>query len=243
MTTDNGTRLENPQGKDQHTVERRSPERLKRELYVRTQRDWLDSLDTRVKNGIITPDEKNIIIALAFLKRERKIEEANKKNALDGLTGLYRQEHLRPEIEKKIKLGQPFALLFTDLDHFGEINKEYGQPAGDEIIIQAALRITERLRVGNEEGRSEDMPFRNGGDETAIILPGIDNIKDLRLVAEKIRASMESAPFDIPFSDKQIPLTVSIGGSVWNGEAMDELLEKAGQQLKEAKKNRNNIHV
>ncbi|MDO8621297.1 MAG: GGDEF domain-containing protein [Candidatus Levybacteria bacterium] len=243
MALDNGAGLENTQGKEQLTVERRSPERLRRELYLRTQQDWLSSLDTRAENGTIGKEEKNRIIALAFLKRERKIEEANKKNALDGLTGLYRQEHLRPEIEKRIKLGQPFALLFTDLDHFREINKEYGQPAGDEVIVQAALRITEQLRGGYEDAKSEDIPFRNGGDETAIILPGIDSIESLRLVADKIRVSMESAPFHIPFSSKQIPLTVSIGGSIWKGETMEELLDKAGQQLIEAKKGRNNTHV
>lgn len=235
--------LDNGAGLEQHAVERRNPERLRKELYLRTQRDWLSSLDTRVENGTISKEEKNRIIALAFLKRERKIEEANKKNALDGLTGLYRQEHLRPEIEKRIKLGQPFALLLTDFDHFGKINKEYGQPAGDEVIVQAALRITEQLRGGYEDARGEDVPFRNGGDEAAIILPGIDSIESLRLVAEKIRVSMESALFHIPFSDKQIPLTVSIGGSIWEGETMEKLLYKAGQQLIEAKKGRNITHV
>ncbi len=228
---------------EQARAERRSPERLKMEQKLRTHEDWLESLDARVKSGILTEKDRNRLIALAFLRKNRRAEREQKKNELDPMTELYRQEHLRPALEKKIAQGKPFALLFTDLDKFREINKQYGQPAGDEVIIQTALRIIEQLRGETEEGRDEDMPFRNGGDETAIILPGIDTMEKLKLVAEKIRKSMESAPFRIPFQDKQISLTVSVGGAIWNGETMDELLNKTAQHLIAAKKNGNVSHI
>ena len=224
-------------------AERRSPERLKMEQNLRAHEDWLSSLDSRVESGKLTPEDRNRFIALAFIRREKKLEREQKKNELDSMTGLYRQEHLRKTLESRIKQGKPFALLFTDLDKFGAINKDYGQSAGDEIIMQAALRITEQLRESNGEDREEDMPFRNGGDETAIILPGIDTAEKLEIVAEKIRDSMESAPFHIPFTNTQIPLTVSIGGIIWNGENMEEFMDKASQSLKEAKTQRNVVAI
>lgn len=223
-------------------VERRSPERLRMEQSLRAHEAWLESLDVRVQNGILTEKEKRRLIALALLRKEQRTKREQKKNEIEPMTELYRQEHLRSTLEEKIAQGKPFGLLFTDLDGFGEINKLYGQPAGDEVIIQAALRITEKLRGGN--GRSEDIPFRNGGDEVAIILPGVDNLENLKLIAERIRISMESAPFHIPFSYKQVPLTVSVGGVIWNGgTTTNELLHKVGQQLVEAKKERNTTQI
>ena len=87
------------------------------------------------------------------------------------------------------------------------------------------------------------MPFRNGGDETAIILPGIDSSENLQKVAEKIRTSMQSAPFYIPLSDAQINLTVSIGGAIWNGENKEQFMSEVGRYLVDAKKQRDTMVI
>lgn len=223
--------------------ERRRPERLRMEQSLRTHEEWLQSLDSRVKNGMLSEHDRNRLIALALVKKERRIEKEQKKGEIDIMTGLYRQDRLRPALESIISKGKPFALLFTDLDRFGQINKDYGQAAGDEVIIQAALRITEQLRGDTEGEREEDMPFRNGGDETAIILPGIDSLEKLQVIADKIRTSMEGAPFQIPFSKIELPLTVSIGGTIWNGENIEEFMNKASQHLVTAKKDRNAVNI
>ncbi|GEM_PF-5690312 len=214
------------------TREKRSPERLRMEQDLRVYEAWLQSLDIRVRNRIMTEEDRNTLIALALINKDRRKENEHKKNERDPMTNLYRQEHLRPRLEEMIRRGKPFAVLFTDLDKFGPINKQYGQPAGDEVIIQTAMRITEQLR-------EEDLPFRNGGDETAIILPGIDSSGNLQKIADKIRTSIQSAPFYIPFSDAQINLTVSIGGAIWNGENKEEFMNEAGKYLVDAKKQRN----
>ena len=213
------------------TQEKRSPERLRMDQDLRAWEGWLKSLDSRVKNQLMTEEERNRLIALTLVNRERGKEKEQKKNERDPMTDLYRQEHLRPKLKEMIRAGKPFALLFTDLDKFGEINKQYGQPAGDEVMIQAAMRITEQLREG-------DFPFRNGGDETAITLPGIDSSENLKKVAEKIRASIQSAPFYIPLSDEQVNLTVSIGGTIWNGEKKEQFMSKVAKYLLDAKKQR-----
>ena len=226
------------------TQERRSPDRLKMEQDLRVWEGWLKSLDSRVRSQLMTEEERNRLIALALVTKDRRKEEEQKKNERDPMTGLYRQEHFRPMLKEMIRAGKPFAVLFTDLDRFGEINKQYGQPAGDEVIIQTAIRITEQLREEGESGQREpDLPFRIGGDETAIILPGIDSSENLQKVAEKIRTSMQSAPFYIPLSDAQINLTVSIGGAIWNGENKEQFMSEVGRYLVDAKKQRDTMVI
>jgi len=238
-------------------AERRGQGRLKMEQSQRIHLDWLSSLDFRVNNKKLTPEERltpeqrNKIIAFALLRRERRLEseqgkteEERKKNELDPMTGLNRQEHLRPEIEKKIAEGKPFAILFTDLDHFGDVNKTYGQPSGDEVIAEAALRLQEGLRGESYDDRGEDKAYRNGGDETAIILPGVASQEQLLKIAERTRIEMESAPFHIPLKDKEITLTVSVGGIIWSGnEDMEHFMVRAGDALVQAKKDRNVVAI
>ena len=238
-------------------AERRSPERLRMEQNQRIHLDWLSSLDYRVNNEQLKPDERltpeqrNKIIAFALLRRERRLkseqgktEEERKKYELDPMTGLNRQEHLRPEIERRIAERESFAILFTDLDHFGDINKEYGQPAGDEVIAEAALRLQDGLRGDVNDERGEDKAYRNGGDETAIILPSVTSQEQLSKIAERTRIAMESAPFHIPLKDKEITLTVSIGGIIWNGnEDMEHFMVRAGDALQQAKTERNVVTI
>jgi len=142
-----------------------------------------------------------------------------------------------------IAQGKPFGVLFTDLDEFGAINKKYGQPAGDEVLMQAALRITEQLREQEETGRERDIVFRIGGDESAIVLPGVENRENLRIVADKIRTSIQSVPFDLPYRNVQVPLSVSIGGAVWEGGKTGEFMDHVGQHLVEAKSERDTVSV
>ncbi len=226
------------------TEERRSQVRLERDRELRARKAWVDSLDERVANGNLHPDTRSTLISLAMVGSVRDKFAEEGKNEKDPMTGLYRQEHLRHGIKKMIDKGEPFALLFTDLDNFGEINKKYGQDAGDEIMVQSAMRIRECLRENEEENnRDPDLPFRNGGDETAIIFPGIKSNDVLLGKSEGIRKAINSARFAIPLSDTKLNLTVSIGGIIWNGQTQEVLLRDAGEALRASKATRNAVTI
>jgi diguanylate cyclase (GGDEF)-like protein len=116
---------------------------------------------------------------------------------LDPLTGLYNRRfgetRLREEIARAEKSGDPLLVLALDLDHFKEINDQYGHASGDLALKGFGRRLQRAIRAC-------DVPIRLGGDEFLVILPEcppdkvhtilsrLDSI-ELNLDGQKIRVS------------------------------------------------------
>ena len=96
-------------------------------------------------------------------------EAAERLARVDELTGLPNRraftEALTTEIARARRFGSPLSLIIGDLDHFKEINDEYGHPAGDACLRLVADALRGTLR-------QYDTCFRWGGDEFALVLPG-----------------------------------------------------------------------
>jgi len=82
---------------------------------------------------------------------------------LDPLTGLYREPYIRAIGEALLEKKQPFHLLFVDLNDFREINKRYGHPFGNDVILAFARRMAEWTK------ETRDFLCRYGGDEFVMI--------------------------------------------------------------------------
>ncbi|MBU1560281.1 MAG: GGDEF domain-containing protein [Alphaproteobacteria bacterium] len=118
------------------------------------------------------------------------------------------------------------ALLMIDADNFKAINDQFGHNAGDEALTVIARSIRTILRAG-------DLVGRMGGEEFGVYLPDVDQ-KNAEAIAERIRRSVNLAVF-AP-EGQQRPLSVSIGGVVFEGEAsFAELFRIADQRLYGAK--------
>ncbi|CAM4286574.1 GGDEF domain-containing protein [Paenibacillus alkaliterrae] len=87
---------------------------------------------------------------------------------LDPLTGLYRAPYIQQIGEHFLNHRQYFELLFIDLNNFGKINKEYGHPMGDDILIE----YSNRLRALTNE---RDYVCRYAGDEFVVITRSMEN--------------------------------------------------------------------
>ncbi len=150
----------------------------------------------------------------------------------DGLTGLHNRRYFL-EIAQQMLLmarrsGSPTAVLVLDLDHFKRINDTLGHRAGD-----AALRRFSD--IARNTVRRSDLIGRMGGEEFAIVLPGVDR-HAARIVAEKLRRAFEEdMPQDSP------PFTASIG-VVLAGETdtISDLLNHADAAVYVAKQNGRN---
>ena len=164
-----------------------------------------------------------------------ELREANlileKLAAADGLTDLANRRHFferaTAEVLRTQRYGHPLSLQILDIDHFKEINDQFGHAAGDEVLKYFADILRASLR-------SNDLAARIGGEEFVILLPesGID---DALALAERIRHTIESTV--IRFDDHHLTITVSIGvATLLAGEiSPDAMLRRADSALYQAK--------
>src|SRR5690554_5587530 len=125
----------------------------------------------------------------------------------DALTGWsnrrYLEARLHEEISRCRREDSPLACLMIDVDHFKAVNDRHGHLVGDEVLRGVARRI-------GTEVRGSDVAARYGGEEFVILLPGTEAAAGA-VLAERIRAVVESRPFGAGGDRDPVPVTVSIG--------------------------------
>lgn len=164
-------------------------------------------------------------------------EQIREQAITDGLTGLFNRRHfdqcLSAEADRALRLKQSFTLISLDLDHLKFINDNLGHSAGDAAICHIG-------HILKENARSVDIPARFGGEEFAVILPGID-IEGGKIAAERLRTAISSRVVEGVGT-----ITASIGVATFLNHAnnVTELLELVDQALYRAKRNgRNQVQV
>ncbi|MEO3877356.1 GGDEF domain-containing protein [Rheinheimera fenheensis] len=153
----------------------------------------------------------------------------------DQLTGLYNRMALDRKLlalqQLQLRHQQPFAVLLMDLDHFKQINDNYGHLVGDKVLQHAAKLITQHIR-------QEDIAGRFGGEEFLLMLPMTDQQR-AEQVATKLIQVLRQNP--ITLAGTRIELTTSIGIAVAKPQqrvaGSEQLLQQADQALYQAKAN------
>jgi len=165
---------------------------------------------------------------------ERKAAEAEiKKLAFnDPLTLLPNRRLLHERLQHGIELsrreGKKMALLMLDLDYFKGVNDSLGHLAGDELLQQAAARITARLR-------SSDTVARLGGDEFVVLLEDLACTENAGQIAEEIIADLGN-PFQLSQSyDVRIGVSIGICLYPQHGDSHQVLMDRADAALYQAK--------
>lgn len=150
----------------------------------------------------------------------------------DILTGLPNRVFLYEQLEKVLTAGRLTltggALMYTDLDDFKPINDSFGHEAGDIVLKETARRLLSCVR-------KEDIVSRIGGDEFAILIPGISEGSALSLVAERIISVIQRS---IVLKGRYYQIGISIGISVYPGDDDDPelLVQKADLAMYSVKK-------
>jgi diguanylate cyclase (GGDEF)-like protein len=139
------------------------------------------------------------------------------------------------ELARARRLVSTVGVLILDLDHFKQINDVYGHLAGDRVLRAVADALKHSVR-------SYDLVGRFGGEEFAVLLPGVST-DEVRATAERIRleiASLHIAVVDRLGQDRVISgLTASVGAAVFPDTAteLSPLLLAADEALYQAKNN------
>ncbi len=163
------------------------------------------------------------------------------RNELDGLTGL----HNRQSFDERIKhlvlsaghderrahssvAARHSSLALLDIDHFKMVNDKYGHLYGDEVLVQFS-------RLMSRSFRHQDMMFRYGGEEFALVLVGMTPEAAVP-VLDSFRGTLEAYEFP------QIGCkTVSIGvAGISPGESVDTIINRADKALYYVKQNGRN---
>lgn len=149
----------------------------------------------------------------------------------DSLTGAWNRRYfmtsLHHEILRYCRYETPFGLLVMDIDHFKDVNDRHGHAAGDLALCELTRTCQSRLRSCDRFGRI-------GGEEFAVLLPGID-LEHAIMAAERIRKAVSG--LSIYTDQTAIPITVSIGVAAISEtiRESDLLLKEADRQLYAAK--------
>ncbi|MAU22987.1 MAG: hypothetical protein CMH13_21025 [Martelella sp.] len=183
-------------------------------------------------------------VAQAFNTMLKQINQ--QENALsaaaraDGLTGLYNRREFDRALDEAIAVskesGEPFSLLMIDVDHFKQFNDTHGHLAGDDALRQVADTI-------ELSARENDRAYRYGGEEFAMILPGLRTY-EATAIAERLCNTIAAHTLILPDGQKQ-SLTVSIGISVFSPRVSPpNIIELADRALYAAKmEGRNQVKV
>ena len=172
------------------------------------------------------------------LERARLFQEVQSLALTDSLTGLQNRRSLfelgRVEFSRAYRTNRPFCCMMLDIDHFKQVNDNYGHPIGDQVLQEFAVRC-------KNSTRAVDLIGRYGGEELIILLPETDRETALQ-VAERLRISIEEAPIKV--SNGEVDLTVSIGVAAKDEYTTDleTLIARADQAMYIAKhKGRNRV--
>ena len=207
-------------------------------------------LESGASDYIIKPFEPQELVARLKVHLQLKTlqDELRRSNRLlmelsqtDPLTRLCNRRSLTDMLENEMNRCQrnlaPCSIIMCDIDHFKNVNDEYGHQAGDEILITIADLLREHLRP-------YDLAARYGGEEFCLVLPET-NLNQAVEVAERIRGKVESYSF--PGNLAALKLTISMGVATVSGaknESEDELIRLADEALYLAKNNgRNRIET
>lgn len=174
-------------------------------------------------------EEKNRQLLMVQNELRRANHELKALSVTDGLTGtynrLYFDRQFQVEWQRSRREQEPFSIVLLDIDHFKQVNDQYGHMAGDQCLKSIAKWIEMIFK------RSNDVVCRYGGEEFAILLPNTAAEQAL-VAAEQLRKLIADTP--VKYADIELQITISVGvaGSVPQQDAQPtDLLRAADTAL------------
>lgn len=171
------------------------------------------------------------LCALA-LEREHARNRIRQLAFYDSLTGLPNRSLLQAKADQAIgtadRNNEQLAVLFLDLDRFKQVNDSLGHPAGDELLRQAATRMSQTLR-------NVDITGRLSGDEFVVVLPQC-NSEQVAATIDRLQTRL-GEPLHIAETSLSVSASIGIAMFPNDGRDMETLLHHADMAMYQAKSN------
>ena len=164
-------------------------------------------------------------------EQKQELEQLNYRlsvlASMDSMTQLLNRREFENQVNAELSVFKDdvFAssMMIADIDHFKQVNDQYGHPVGDELLKQFSLILKAVLR-------DKDLIARWGGEEFVIIIPETSN-EQAGLVAEKICQNFRNAKFNVIGN-----ITVSIGVASYDkDEPLEDWFKRVDLALYQAK--------
>lgn len=206
---------------------------------------WQGEINSVRRNGerfweqlIVTPIKNSKGEATSYLIlgedisiRKRYEQQLLRQANYDILTGLPNRmlalDRLKLALAQARRESSLVGVMFLDLDNFKHINDTLGHDAGDNLLIEAARRISSCLRGTSTVARL-------GGDEFLVILPGLTGPEATSQVAERILKTF-APPYLL--NGQEVFVTTSIGIAIFPNDSDNSgtLLQHADAAMYQAK--------
>lgn len=172
-------------------------------------------------------DDETLLDAEGREALVKKFAHYRRELYTDALTGSYNRRYFEDQLKEQ-RMDAGIAMI--DLDDLKTHNDIYGHVAGDKVLVTVSAAIISCVR-------KMDRLVRYGGDEFLLVMPGISPeafVEKLHRIQNVIRSmSVEGYP--------QLKLSVSIGGTLTNGEAVGKAMCRADEYMYQAKTSKNTI--
>ena len=198
------------------------------DIELKSDRDYLEILE-KAKAEM---SRLSVNMVKELLEKNREIDFLREQITLDGLTsisnlrGFY--ECLNREMSRAVRYKSPLSLIFSDIDHFKNVNDTHGHLGGDHVLKAVAACLKSELR-------QSDFLARYGGEEFALILSETD-LENAILAAERLREKI--ALQKITYKNATISVTMSFGVAalpVGKKPTAEEFIKQADEALYRAK--------
>ncbi|MDO6447374.1 diguanylate cyclase [Colwellia sp. 1_MG-2023] len=167
--------------------------------------------------------------------------ELKKLAYTDYLTGLFNRRYFFKQAHELFhqasNLNKPLSVISIDIDHFKDINDQYGHSVGDNVLIA----VTKMMRPNI---RTEDIIARLGGEEFSIILPDTSKQK-AKYIADRIRLEQDLSTITVNnLNSLKVKISIGVASLNSNDTTFDDILIRSDQALYLSKsKGRNKVHI
>ena len=188
--------------------------------------------ESDVRGSDLRPLRLLAAIAAVSLEAQWEFDEVAERSRTDQLTGLSNRRHFDEQLGRMLaeadRFEHPVSLVLADVDHFKNVNDEYGHDVGDQVLKAVAKAIHAGVR-------GVDVCARFGGEEIAVLLPGTSLVGAVEL-ADRLRKRVSSCR--VRAGERELAVTVSLGVATYPVPVVrrDELFGAADRALYEAKR-------